>query len=187
MRKFLFLTILFFWSASCYAGISVCSDQNGNVTSFKLRGNSVQGCDYYDIGQNVDSSQYASISSLLKTVSRKYLKMVNGFPEEMSQSEKNAVDAAQASANTAAVRTGAKNSSAGFYPDPLYRRALADVLVDEINNLRKWTRDFKTEVAAATNLANLQSRVATLPTLNGRTLSQLKTSIDNKIDSGSVD
>lgn len=35
------------------------------------------------------------------------------------------------------------------------------ILKDEINIARAWTRDFKDEVAAATSLANLQSRVAT--------------------------
>lgn len=66
-------------------------------------------------------------------------------------------------------------------------RSLVKVLVDEINDLRGWLADFKVEVAASTNLANLQSRVAGLPNMPDRTLSQAKTAILNEIDSGSQD
>ncbi len=60
--------------------------------------------------------------------------------------------------------------------------ALSDIIKDEINILRGWTADFKTEVAAAISLGDLQTRVATLPTLADRTLAQLKTQIQNRID-----
>ena len=59
--------------------------------------------------------------------------------------------------------------------------AFADIIMDEINILRGWTIDFKAEVAAATSLANLQTRVATLPDLSDRTLAQLKTALTNRI------
>lgn len=59
--------------------------------------------------------------------------------------------------------------------------AFADILVSEFNILRQWEMEFKNEVAAATSLANLQSRVATLPDLPDRTLAQLKTAILNRI------
>ena len=119
--------------------------------------------------------------------SAKYRKISNGAVVEMSQGEKDALDAAESAAQTLSIRNGAKSQLDGFADNPLYQRALADILKEEINLLRKWTRDFKTEVAAATNLANLQTRVATLPTLNDRTLTQLKTAIDARIDDGTID
>jgi len=66
-------------------------------------------------------------------------------------------------------------------------RAEALLVIDEINALRQWTVSFKAEVAAATSLANLQTRVASLPTLNDRTGAQALTAIKNKISNGDVD
>lgn len=60
--------------------------------------------------------------------------------------------------------------------------AFADILKDEFNAVRGWITDLKTEVAASTNLADFQSRVAGLPDLADRTLAQLKTAIQNRID-----
>ena len=105
----------------------------------------------------------------------------------MTSPEKTAVNDAMATAQTLSIRTGAKAQLTGFSDSPLYQRAFADILKDEINILRGWTVSFKAEVAAATNLADLKTRVATLPTLNDRTLSQLKTAITNRIDDGGVD
>lgn len=67
------------------------------------------------------------------------------------------------------------------------QRAVAAVLVDEINSLRQWLASFKAEVAAATSLADLKTRVAGLPNMPDRTLAQAKTAIENKLDSGTVD
>jgi hypothetical protein len=66
-------------------------------------------------------------------------------------------------------------------------RALVAVLIDEVNILRQWTRDLKTQTAAASNLANFQSRVATLPTLADRTATQARTAISGKISNGDVE
>jgi len=66
-------------------------------------------------------------------------------------------------------------------------RALVAVLLDEVNALRQWLASFKVEVAAATNLADLKTRVATLPATPDRTLAQAKTAILNKVDGGTVD
>lgn len=78
------------------------------------------------------------------------------------------------------------NVDGGITPLDKVDRAVAAVLADEINILRSWTRSFKTEVAAATSLANLQARVATLPTLTDRTLVQARTAIKDKIIGGAV-
>lgn len=66
-------------------------------------------------------------------------------------------------------------------------RAEAAVLIDEINLLREWIVSFKAATAAATSLANLQSRVAALPDMPDRTFAQAKTAIKAKIDGGTVD
>lgn len=124
---------------------------------------------------------------LIDTVPVKYMKVVGGDVLEMTQEEKDAIDAAELVVETANIRISAKESVVGFSPNPLFQRAFADIIKDEFNLLRQWTRDFKTEVAAATNLANLQTRVASLPTLNDRTLAQLKTAIQNRIDDTTVD
>lgn len=135
---------------------------------------------------NSTNEKRASLLALLN-VPLKYLKWVANDVSEMSQGEKDAVDAAEAAAAITATRTGAKNSLTGFNSASLADRAKLDIIKDEFNIIRKWTRDFKTEVVAATNLANLQARVATLPTLNDRTLDQIKTALQNRVDDGTVD
>ncbi len=66
-------------------------------------------------------------------------------------------------------------------------RSVIAVAIDEINTLRQWLAAFKIEVAAASSLADLKTRVATLPSTPDRTLSQAKTAIQNKINSGAAD
>src|SRR3989344_1034291 len=63
-------------------------------------------------------------------------------------------------------------------------RALVLLLLDELNTLRAWTVSFKGEVAGATSLADLKTRVATLSTLSDRTIAQVKTAFTNKINNG---
>jgi hypothetical protein len=66
-------------------------------------------------------------------------------------------------------------------------RALVKVLIDEVNLLRQWVAAFKVETAAASTLANLKTRVATLPATPDRTLQQAKTAIAAAIDAGEAD
>lgn len=54
------------------------------------------------------------------------------------------------------------------------------ILMSELNIARSWTRDFKDEVAAATSLTDLKSRVASLPVLTERTPAQLIDAIEEK-------
>ncbi len=63
-------------------------------------------------------------------------------------------------------------------------RATAALTVDEINTLREWIVSFQAAVAAASSLANLQSRVAALPNLPDRTLVQAKNAFIAKVNSG---
>lgn len=64
-------------------------------------------------------------------------------------------------------------------------KAVAQVMINEINSIRDWVTSFKAAVAAATSLANLQSRVAALSDLPDRTASQARTAIQSAITSGS--
>ncbi len=63
-------------------------------------------------------------------------------------------------------------------------RAIAALAIDEINTLREWIVSFQAAVAAATSLANLQTRVAALPNLPDRTLAQAKGAFIAKVNSG---
>ncbi len=63
-------------------------------------------------------------------------------------------------------------------------RAVAALAIDEINALREWIVSFQAAVAAASSLANLQTRVAALPNLPDRTLAQAKTAFIAKVNSG---
>lgn len=66
-------------------------------------------------------------------------------------------------------------------------RAIALINLDEINLLRKYNRDLKTEILASSSLADLKIRVATLNAMGDRTLAQMKTAFNNKIDAGNAD
>lgn len=62
------------------------------------------------------------------------------------------------------------------------QRAVINLIVGELNLLRGWITAFKAATAAATNLANLQIRVAALDAMPQRIDSQVITAIKNAID-----
>lgn len=127
------------------------------------------------------------IKTLLNTVPIIYVK-VNGLAlEEMTVQEKSSVDAEIAAKVLADQRLGAMNILNSPESQSKAIRAFADIVKDEVNIVRQWMMSYKAEVAAATSLTNLQTRVAGLPNLSDRTLDQLKTAIINRISSGSVD
>ena len=117
----------------------------------------------------------------------KYWKRVNDTIVEMSQAEKDAVDAAIALISKTANRTAADSLKDNTSAEGIAWRALALLLLDELNALRQWTVNLKTETASANNLADFKSRVATLPTLSDRTITQVKTAYNNKINNGTAD
>ncbi len=82
----------------------------------------------------------------------------------------------------AAIRAEAKKIIDEMRADGLTQRAAAKVMVDEINLLRSWITDFKVQVAAASSLADLKTRVAALPAVPARTLTQFKTAIKAEIE-----
>jgi hypothetical protein len=59
-------------------------------------------------------------------------------------------------------------------------KALALVLLDEGNLTRRRLASFKVQVAAATTLADLKTRVAALPAMPDRTVEQLKAAVSEK-------
>ena len=66
-------------------------------------------------------------------------------------------------------------------------RAVVLVTLDEINTLRQWDADLKAAVAAATNFADLKTRIAALPGMPDRTGAQARTAVRNRLDNGSAD
>lgn len=66
-------------------------------------------------------------------------------------------------------------------------RAIVLVSKDEINNIRQWLESFKAEVALASSLADLKTRVASLSSMPNRTSSQAKTAIINKLSDTDCD
>ncbi len=179
MKKLLFL--LLFTPGLSWAGFTVCHSSSVIVDE----SSSTAQCVYFS-DQSGGITQHDRVKLVMQSFPRKYIKWTTE-PVEKTAQEKSQADADEVAVSSATTRAGAKAQYIGFLITPLEQRAFADVVKDEINTLRQWTVSFKAEVAAATNLANLQSRVATLPTLNDRTLSQLKTALDNKIDGGGVD
>jgi len=66
-------------------------------------------------------------------------------------------------------------------------RALALLVLDNVNEKSTWVNGLKTAVAAANTLAQLKTGVAALPTLTTPTAAQLKAGIQAKIAGGQAD
>ena len=138
MKIILFL-LAFYSVSSVYASV-VCVDGSGAVIFKDEGGNptSAPGCTYYEVHKNgIDQAKYDSIQAVIKNVPQTHMKIVNGFPVEMSQSEKDAVDAQLQADQNAAILTRRQqlgtriaNSVAGDF-------ALTDIdtAIDNIQNL----------------------------------------------------
>lgn len=120
--------------------------------------------------------------SLVSGQPQKYWKHVAGAIQLMTQGEKDAIDAAAAAAVIANAKTAAKAIQDDLTSQSRAIRAVVKETVDELNAIRQWIVAFKVQVAAATNLANLQTRVAALPDMPDRTYTQAKTAINNIVD-----
>ncbi len=106
-----------------------------------------------------------------------------------AQSVINAFDGSQGAYDTwASTITQTQKEAVGFMlrldAEAKAYRAVAALAIDEINTLREWIMAFKAATAAATSLANLQTRVAALPDLPDRTLAQAKTAFIAKVNGG---
>lgn len=126
------------------------------------------------------------VSSLLN-VPIKYWKHVTGNIVEMTPAEKLALDSEEMTSFTWSIREGGKTLLDSKIGEAILLRALADIIKDELNLVREWFESFKAQVALASSLADLKTRVAGLPAMPDRTLAQLRTAIKTRIDTGSVD
>ena len=181
---------IFALSSPLYAGISVCHE-NGKVTNFALRGNAIEGCEYYENGQNISEAQDTAIRTLLKTVPVRYLKMINGFPAEMSPQEKVDVDdawAAEIQAKTLSdSRSGAKDSVDNLTPEGVRLRASLLVVLDRFNTLTDRIDAVEACIENAGSLGAAKTCLAGLSPIGTATASQMKNAIKSKIDGGFAD
>lgn len=123
----------------------------------------------------------------LQGIPIRYWKHLAGSIVEMSQVEKDALDAEVVITLRDNTRLAGKNIIDAQTAIGIIERAVADITRDEINNIRQWIMSFKAEVALASTFANLKVRVATLPDMPDRTLAQLRAAIKSRIDSGTID
>lgn len=189
MKKIIF-TLILLASTNAYAGISVCHD-NGKVTDFSLRGDARPGCEFYDAGQNINETQDTAIRTLLRTVERRYLKMINSFPAEMSPQEKVDVDdawAAQIQAETLAnSRAGAKDSVDQLSPEGVRLRAFLLVVLDRFNTVTGRVNAIESCIENAGTLAAAKTCLSGLNKIQDATALQMKNAIKAQIDAGSAD
>jgi len=82
----------------------------------------------------------------------------------------------------------AKDNAAGLFVSgdlaALVVRAVVGLTIAELNDIRQWVAAFKVQTAAATSLANLQARVATLPAMPDRSVPQARDAIAARIAAG---
>lgn len=116
-----------------------------------------------------------------------YWRHDTGTIRDMDTAEKLALDAEIAAEQLAARRAGGQAQMTNPGPLGVSKRAIAEVMIREVNIIRGWITDYKVEVAAATSLADLQARVAAMPDLDDRTLAQAKTAYDNICGDGTAD
>lgn len=128
----------------------------------------------------------AEVKSIF-TVPTIYVKVVGNAVQVMNDSEIATVNANYIQANNLKYRSDAITVLNNLTGDGKIQRAAALVTMDAINVLRDWVTQFQVQVAAATSLADLKTRVAALPNLGQITGNQLINAILNKINSGSAD
>ena len=88
------LILFMFFSTTAWAGISVCPETDGPVTSKQLSGNPQTGCLYFSIPPNT-VAEFDTLKSLIRTVPMKYLKVVSSAVQEMTLTEKDAIELAR--------------------------------------------------------------------------------------------
>lgn len=155
------------------ANIVIFNESTGQVLEYRLNQNESDYTGRTDVVVDPNVSAFSNLPL-------RYWKVVAGVVQLMTLAEQAEVDAVF-------LRANAKVNLSGKSDLGVILRAFSDITKDEINILRQWIVSFKVEAAAATNLSNFQSRIASLPNLPDRTLAQLKTAIENRIDVGAVD
>lgn len=66
-------------------------------------------------------------------------------------------------------------------------RVIVLLTLGELNVLRAWDASLKAAVAASTSFADLKVRIAALSATPARTVAQLKTAVENRINAGDTD
>lgn len=117
----------------------------------------------------------------------KYWRRNGNLLELKNQAERDQIDADELEARLAALRTFASQIKDASTTQGVEWRALVLMLLDEFNNIRQWLQSSKSAVAGAANLAGLKTAWAVLPDTPDRTVTQVKTVYQNKIDAKSAD
>lgn len=145
-----------------------------------------------DYRPSVDTPQFPEVDwfrnpdiSAVAAVPQKYWRVGTNPVEEMSQAEKDAVDAADVSSATSSAKASADAAIDGN--DGYDLRALAKLMIDELNVLRQWNAALKAAANASTNFATLKSGLLALPNTPDRTLSQAKAAYKNLIAGTDLD
>lgn len=112
--------------------------------------------------------------SALAGVPTKYWNISGDLVTEMTQAEKDAVDAAEQSARVAAIKTEVK---ARFDQSENSDKAIILMMIDEINILRSALHQLKTELKPAA-----LNNPLTYNTGTERTPAQARTAFQNKVD-----
>ena len=110
------------------------------------------------------------------------MKVVGSDVVEMSQGEKDSITALETAAYIASTRAGSSATLDDFGNPNLVIQALATLTLNQVNILRALWMSYKVEVAAATSLGDLQTRIAGMDDTPELTISQLKTAMKNQID-----
>lgn len=80
------------------------------------------------------------------------------------------------------LRAAAKQYHLNLQSENRALRATVKLVVDELNILRQWMTDMKTQTALSTNYATLKTGIATLSATPQRTYVQARTAIETLID-----
>ena len=104
-----------------------------------------------------------------------------GVVREMTQGEKDARDAANAAAELAGAKTGAKS----IFTQREWI-AFIEILINEFNILRQWNTEIKSVIDGANNLADVKAGVGGMSNLSDRTMNQLKNAIDAAVDDDTI-
>lgn len=167
--------------------VIIFDTNNGRVLGFiKSTGNPEYATrpDAIVYDDRTDPSEEA-IKQLVDSVGINYLKVANQALSEMTSQEKIDRDNSDAQQRLAEIKSGAVASIDGL--DGYELRAIAKMMIDEINSLRQWIVEFKAAIAASSSMSDMKSRVALLPDMPDRTLTQAKTVYKGLINGSSID
>lgn len=120
--------------------------------------------------------------SALSGIPIKYWKVVNNQVLEMTQAEKDYRDGLEAQDIIDKAKSLAKTLQASDAAQERLMRAIVKLTVDQLNNLRTWTNQFKTVVANSNSLADIKSGVDGLQTFTTITYQDARNAIGTLID-----